>query len=214
MTSADEPTTTQAEQPATVVTSTPHAAATWVSATAALTAIPAVAVAAYGNATLALQVEIPACHLGWTTLAAIGAVESGHGTHGDSHLDADGRAVPPIVGPALDGEGFAAIAATPWSTSLTGDPTWDHAVGPMQFLPSTWQRSGADGDGDGVADPQDVDDAALAAARYLCAGDRDLATGVGWHAAVLSYNHSDAYVAQVLAIADGYTAAAQGSAGS
>lgn len=184
----------------------PRAAPAWVDATASATGIPAPAVRAYGDATLALAAADPACHLGWTTLAAIGNIESGHGTHGGSQLAADGRAVPAILGPALDGDGFAAIRATPRSTALHGDPTWDHAVGPLQFIPSTWWRWGADGDGDGTADPQDVDDAALAAALYLCAGSRDLATPDGWAAAVRSYNHSDAYVASVLRSADAYAA--------
>ena len=183
----------------------------WVAATAAATGIPPVAVAAYADATLALGVEAPACDVGWTPLAGIGAIESGHGSHGGSVLGADGGVDPPIVGPALDGDGVAAIAATAESTAWHGDPVWDHAVGPLQFLPSTWRRWGADGDADGVADPQDLDDAALAAGRYLCAGGRDLGTGAGWQAAVFSYNHSDVYVADVLTRANGYAAATAGS---
>ena len=49
-------------------------------------------------------------------------------------------------------------------------PDLDRAVGPMQFLPASWARYGADGNGDGVRDPHQLDDAALAAAAYLCAG--------------------------------------------
>ncbi|WP_024287392.1 lytic transglycosylase domain-containing protein [Cellulomonas sp. KRMCY2] len=191
----------------------PRSAATWQTATAEATGIPAVAVRAYGDAVLALEVEAPGCRVGWTTLAGLGAVESGHGSHDGSVLLADGRASPGIVGPALDGNGVAAIRATPESTAWHGDPVWDHAVGPMQFIPSTWRRWGADGDGDGVADPQDIDDAALAAARYLCADGRDLSAAAGWQAAVFSYNHSDAYVADVLALADGYGAAVTRAAG-
>ena len=73
---------------------------------------------------------------------------------------------------------------------LHGDPEWDHAVGPLQFLPSTWETWGRDGDGDGTADPQDLDDAAAAAAAYLCGAGQDLTTGPGWSAAVYAYNHS------------------------
>lgn len=186
-------------------TPVPRAAADWVARVAAATGIPGVALQAYADAALALGVEQPACRLGWTTIAAIGAVESGHGTHGGASLRADGTTTAPILGPALDGrEGFAAIHATPRSTAWHGDPTWDHAVGPLQFLPSTWERWGTDGDGDGVADPNDVDDAALSAARYLCASEADLTGGVAWQAAVLSYNHSGVYVADVLAAANRY----------
>jgi len=84
---------------------------------------------------------------------------------------------------------------------------WDHAVGPFQFIPSTWLRWKADGNGDGVADPQNIDDAALAAGRYLCAGGKDLATGSGWWQAILSYNNSVAYVQNVFTAADGYARA-------
>ena len=74
----------------------------------------------------------------------------------------------------------------------------------MQFLPSTWSTWASDGDGDGRQDPQDLDDASLAAARYLCASGQDLATGAGWSAAVRSYNHSDAYVREVYGAASAY----------
>lgn len=180
------------------------AAVDWVASTAAATGIPGPAVRAYADAVLALQVDRPGCHLGWTTLAAIGAVESGHGTHAGATVGPDGRPSEPIIGPALDGYGVAAIPATAESTQLHADPVWDHAVGPLQMIPDTWFAWAADGDADGVADPQDLDDAALAAAGYLCAGGRDLATGEGWHDAVWSYNHSDDYVRDVLARADAY----------
>ena len=182
----------------------PRASPEWVAEVSAATDIPIRALQAYADASVTLSVETPSCRLGWTTLAAIGAIESGHGTHGGSSLLPDGRAELPIVGPALDGDPFAAIPSTKDSVALHGDPHWDHAVGPMQFIPSTWQRWGADGDGDRRDDPQDIDDAALAAGRYLCAGGRDL-TGVdGWNAAVLSYNHSREYADQVLSLADVY----------
>lgn len=188
---------------------TPHAATEWVTRTASSTGISARALAAYADATLAVAQTDPGCHLGWTTLAAIGAIESGHGTYGGTSLGDDGRPLQPILGPALDGEnGFAAIRATATSEQWTGDPTWEHAVGPMQFLTSTWQRWGVDGDGDGTADPQDLDDAALAAGHYLCAAGGDLAVGDGWWAAVRAYNHDDAYVDAVLARADAYAQAA------
>ena len=80
----------------------------------------------------------------------------------------------------------------------------------MQFLRSTWARWAADGDGDGTADVDDLDDAALAAARYLCAFRTDLGTGAGWVAAVRSYNHSDAYVRSVWDAATAYADRASG----
>ncbi len=177
----------------------------WFAATARTSGVPGVALRAYAAAALTVADEQPQCHLGWTTLAGIGEVESGHGTHGGTSLGADGRPRTPIIGPALDGrEGFATIASDPESAARHGDTRWDHAVGPFQFIGSTWARWQADGDGDAVADPQDVDDAALAAGRYLCASGADLRTGEGWTRAVHSYNHSDEYVAAVLAAASRY----------
>lgn len=194
---------------ATVAASVPHAATEWVTSRAASTGIPARALVAYADATLAVAQTDPGCHLGWTTLAAIGAIESGHGTYGGTSLGDDGRPLQPILGPALDGEGgFAAIRATADSEQWTGDPTWEHAVGPMQFLTSTWQRWGVDADGDGAADPHDLDDAALAAGHYLCSAGRDLSGADGWWAAVRAYNHDDAYVEAVLNRANAYAQAA------
>jgi hypothetical protein len=69
----------------------------------------------------------------------------------------------------------------------------------MQFIPSTWSRWGADGNGDGRADPDNVFDAALAAGRYLCAGGRDLSDPAELDRAVLGYNHSEAYLRTVRA---------------
>jgi membrane-bound lytic murein transglycosylase B len=174
----------------------------WVVATAARTQIPAPALRAYANAQLA---EPAGCQVGWTTLAGIGWVESQHGTIGDRGLGLDGRSSRPILGPALDGRGdFAAIPATPETMVWHGDPTWDHAVGPLQFIPSTWETWASDGDADGVADPNDLDDAAYAAARYLCAGGYDVASGEGWADAVFSYNHAQSYVDSVHAAATAY----------
>jgi membrane-bound lytic murein transglycosylase B len=171
--------------------------AAWVARTAAAAGIPAPAVRAYGAATLREAAADPGCHLGWTTLAGIGWVESQHGTLGGARLGVDGRSSRRIDGPVLDGSGD--VAAVPGSTG-----SWERATGPLQFLPSTWARWGSDGDGDGVADPQDLDDAAYAAARYLCASGGDLGTGSGWSAAVFSYNHSTTYVRSVYDAAQAY----------
>jgi membrane-bound lytic murein transglycosylase B len=180
----------------------------WVRRTAAAAGIPEVAVAAYARAVLGAP---SGCGLGWTTLAGIGWVESQNGTMGGRTLDASGRPSTPIIGPALDGAGkVAAIRATPASTLLHGDAEWDHAVGPLQFLPSTWETWGRDGDGDGTADPQDLDDAAAAAAAYLCGTGDDLSSGPGWSAAVFAYNHSASYVSGVYLAATTYASRAAG----
>jgi membrane-bound lytic murein transglycosylase B len=174
----------------------------WANRVADQAGIPAVAAAAYARATL----RVPAgCHLGWTTLAGIGWIESQHGTVEDRTLGADGRPSTPIIGPRLDGAGaVAAIPAPRGSETWHGDPTWDHAVGPMQFISDTWLRWSSDGDGDGIEDPHDLDDAAYAAASYLCASGFDLATGEGWAQAVHSYNHAHVYVDAVRVAASTY----------
>ena len=70
-------------------------------------------------------------------------------------------------------------SATPTPASSTTTRVYDRAVGPMQFIPSTWSVVGVDADGDGQRNPQDIDDAALATAVYLCSGDDDLSTDAG-----------------------------------
>ena len=161
-------------------------------ATAGATSVPELLWQAYGAAA---NGSPSGCHMPVTLLAAIGQVESG--SLSGRALDSDHRVVPAVLGPVLDGHGFAAIADTDEGV-LDGDARWDRAVGPMQFIPSTWARWGHDADGDGRADPQDIEDATAAAAAYLCADGRDLATDEGLRAAILSYNHSSAYLALVL----------------
>jgi hypothetical protein len=174
----------------------------WVVETAEKAGIPAPAVRSYANA----QLGRPAgCDVGWTTLAGIGWVESQHGTIDGRTLGEDGRSSSPILGPALNGRGeVAAIPASPDSTEWHGDQRWDHAVGPLQFIPSSWETWAADGDGDGVEDPNDLDDAAAAAVAYLCADGHDLTTGQGWADAVFSYNHAQSYIDAVHAAATSY----------
>ncbi len=167
--------------------------------------IPAVVLRAYKQATRQLAATRPGCRLPWWLLGGIGLVESGHASSGGSHRDGwNGVARPPIYGPVLDGShGFLAVHDTDRGT-YDGDRRWDRAVGPMQFLPSTWGTWGprtADGE---RADPQDIRAAALAAAGYLCAGGSDLSQPHAMALAVYSYNHSFDYVRLVLSVAARY----------
>jgi membrane-bound lytic murein transglycosylase B len=174
----------------------------WAAATAASTGVPARALSAYAAAQAATAETQPGCGLSWPTLAGIGYVESENGALGDGLLGS-GRPLRPIVGVPLTGAGPVSSVGDTDGGELDGDPSVDRAVGPMQFLPSTWAAWSSDGDGDGVTDPQDIDDAALAAARYLCASG-DVRTSDGWTRAVLSYNHSAAYLDAVYAASSAF----------
>ncbi|NMH78423.1 lytic murein transglycosylase [Pseudonocardia xinjiangensis] len=180
----------------------------WAAGVAERSHVPARALRAYGAAELSERAATPACRLSWTTLAAIGRVESDHGQLGRAALGADGVPRPLIIGVPLDGSrGTKEIHDTDGGR-LDGDRIYDRAVGPMQFLPTTWTRYGADGNGDGVRDPFQMDDAAAAAAAYLCADGRDTASGAGWWDGVLTYNRSVSYARLVWAAADRYAGAA------
>ncbi|GAA2648683.1 lytic transglycosylase domain-containing protein [Streptomyces lunalinharesii] len=164
--------------------------------------IPATVLAAYKKAESELRASDPGCRLPWQLLAGIGEVESGHARGGA--VDAAGTTLRPILGPQLNGNGFALIPDTDHGR-YDGDTTHDRAVGPMQFIPSTWSQGGpggtgwgADGNGDGVKDPNNVFDATLAAGRYLCANGRDLSVQADLDRAVLGYNDSREYLQLVL----------------
>ncbi|MTV23845.1 lytic transglycosylase domain-containing protein [Nitriliruptoraceae bacterium ZYF776] len=181
-----------------------------ISAVAARTGIPDRALAAYASAARLLEEERPGCGITWSTLAGIGWVESRHGNYGTARLREDGVPTEPIIGIALDGGPNVRAIRDTDGGRLDGDATWDRAVGPMQFIPSTWARWGADGSGDGTADPQHIDDAALAAARYLCASGGDLTQASSWWRAVLTYNRSEAYAHHVLEAANTYARRSHG----
>ncbi|MEV6285398.1 lytic murein transglycosylase [Kribbella sp. NPDC051770] len=165
--------------------------------------IPTAALKAYSRAQQVLAQADPTCHLPWTLVAAIGRVESNHGRFGGNALTTSGVATPGIYGPRLDGVNTARITDSD-AGRLDGDGAFDRAVGPMQFIPATWQAMGVDGDGDGVKNPQDIDDAAMSTAVYLCSGGVDLTRAGDLNAAVLRYNHSQAYVDLVVSIAKAY----------
>ncbi len=182
----------------------------WADRVAARTDIPARTLVAYVNAEVAIRARVPGCNLAWTTLAGVGRVESHHGRYSGTRVNEDGRLSKPIIGVPLDGSpGVQAIRDTD-AGRLDGDTEWDRAVGSMQFLPATWARWALRANDDGTpADPQNVDDAALTAARYLCASGGDLATGAGWWKAVLTYNESNRYARDVYSGADAYARKAE-----
>jgi Transglycosylase SLT domain len=166
--------------------------------------IPKVALNAYRVAAARMANVEPSCGIDWSLLAGIGREESDHGRFAGAVLHADGVSTPRIVGPALDGVHWDYIPAPGNGQALDGDAKYAHALGPMQFIPSTWAIYGTDADGDRKADIFDINDAALGAARYLCAAGGNLRGHDGQVRGVLAYNHSDQYLAQVLALADAY----------
>ncbi|WP_433664058.1 murein transglycosylase [Nocardia sp. CA-128927] len=185
--------------------------------------IPARALQAYGYAAVALAKTQPGCHLGWTTLAGIARVESDHGRHRGAKIATDGQVKPPIRGVALDGTKGNARIVDPDASARTGHTVFAAAAGPFQFIPDTWKRWGVRADTDYktlastlqkanpaasnelTGSPDNIDDAALAAGRYLCASGGDLSTARGWRQAIFAYNHSDTYVRQIHATATSYT---------
>ncbi|MEV0059467.1 lytic murein transglycosylase [Nocardia sp. NPDC050718] len=165
--------------------------------------IPGIAVAAYQNAEEQLAVENPTCGMSWSLLAGIGRVES---THAYGKADADGNPIKAVYGPVLDGSLYGNnVIHDSDGGELDGLGGYDRAIGPMQFLPETWHRYAADGNADGVADPQNLFDAALTAGRYLCDGGLNMRDLSQQSKAILRYNNSMAYVANVMAWSTSYS---------
>jgi hypothetical protein len=164
--------------------------------------IPGVVLDAYQFAQHTLASARPGCRLSWSVLAGIGRIESNHAS--DGRVDTFGNTLGPILGPRLDGSpGIAAIPDTDHGV-LDGDTLWDRAVGPMQFIPSSWRSYGVDGNGDGVANPNNIYDSTVATGLYLCAGGANLADPAQLQAAVFRYNHSATYVDVVVHWARAY----------
>ena len=166
--------------------------------------IPEAALAAYQRAEAVINKADAGCNITWQLIAAIGRVESDHGRYGGNALTSDGVARPGIYGIALDGSDNTQRITDTDGGQYDKDTRFDRAVGPMQFIPSTWSVVGVDGDNDGTRNPQDIDDAALATAVYLCSGDDDLSTEAGQRSSVFRYNHSNDYVDLVLEIMQAY----------
>ncbi|MEV8438288.1 lytic transglycosylase domain-containing protein [Actinosynnema sp. NPDC051121] len=164
--------------------------------------IPGVMLDAYMRAADRLAQTTPNCHLDWPLLASIGRIESGHARGG--RVKENGTTVEPILGPVLNGSpGVAAIRDTDGGR-FDGDRNWDRAVGPMQFIPSTWEGYAADGNADGERNPNNIYDATIGAGNYLCANNADVSNPEQRARSVFRYNQSNEYVATVLYWANVY----------
>lgn len=181
----------------------------WLGSTAEATGIPKRALAAYAGAVVISNLEDPGCAASWNLLAGIGWVESNHGTIFDGAVGSDGVVAPDVFGVPLDGAGVASIPDSDAGV-IDGDATVDRAVGPMQLIPDTWRNWRVDGDGDGVENPHDLDDASLAAVHYLCRAGGDLAAPNGYATGILAWNRSEEYLVDVATTAERYGEAAAG----
>lgn len=105
--------------------------------------------------------------------------------------------------PGLSWKVLAAIGQVESDHGRNVGPSSAGALGPMQFLPSTWASYGVDGDGDGKADIMSPYDAVPSAALYLCRNGAGRG-GQSLYDAIFNYNHADWYVREVLALAAKY----------
>lgn len=173
----------------------------WLDETAKKTKIPRRVLQAYVGASIWGAREYPKCGLNWNTLAALGSVESNHGRLGGASVKENGNTDRDILGPQLNGSRGVKLIRDTDNGRIDGDTEFDRAVGPMQFLPQTWQRVAKDGNGDKVTDPNNIDDATVTAVAYLCMSG-NMNTSLGWDKAIRSYNDSDDYVQKVFATAN------------
>src|SRR4051812_5240119 len=191
--------------PGVIAPAVPEGSADSVVSGASSNGIPAPALAAYQRGAQIINAADTSCNIPWELIGAIGRVESDHGRYGGNTLTEDGVSKPGIYGIELNGKnGTAAINDTDGG-QLDHDSVYDRAVGPMQFIPSTWQVVKVDADGDNKRNPQDIDDASLATGVYLCSGSDNLGTRAGQESAVYRYNHSKDYVNLVLRIMEAYS---------
>jgi membrane-bound lytic murein transglycosylase B len=102
---------------------------------------------------------------------------------------------------------LAAVGQVESGHGRNNGPSSAGAVGPMQFMPGTFALYAVDGDGDGVTDAWDPEDAIATAARYLCASGIAARGASGVHDALLAYNHAEWYVALVLGVEQAIIAA-------
>ena len=106
--------------------------------------------------------------------------------------------------PGLSWTVLAAIGQIESDHGANDGPSSAGALGPMQFLPSTWAIWGTDGFGQtGPPNIMNPLDAVPSAARLLCA-DGAASGGASLAAAIYDYNHANWYVNEVLDLASEY----------
>ena len=131
-------------QPGSIAPGVPAGARDSVIASASTNGIPAAALAAYQRAEQVINSADASCNLTWQLVAAIGRVESDHGRYGGSVLGDDGKSRPGIYGIPLDGTDGTAEISDSDAGQYDNDQIYDRAVGPLQFIPHTWDVVGVD----------------------------------------------------------------------
>lgn len=159
--------------------------------------IPERVLASYRSAEAALARDAPECRVPWWLLAGIGKVETNHAAGGQ--VDASGTTTSRIVGPRLDGTAVGGrVTRDTDDGELDGDLTFDRGVGPMLIVPQTWAGIGRDGNGDGVADVSNADDAAVSVGTVLCSAGTDLMTRQGLAAGLVEFDDTATFPGEVL----------------
>jgi membrane-bound lytic murein transglycosylase B len=168
--------------------------------------IPLVAYDAYRSASRSAPTITDSCEVDWAVVAGIAQVESRHGRIDPDHrLTSDGDVEPPIRGRPLDGTSGTQTIADSDNGELDGDSTWDRAMGPLQFIPTTWRELGRDGNADGETDPDNLYDSALTAVAHLCLREPGNYSDRGeLRRALIAYNASGRYADDVLRWVDRY----------
>lgn len=162
----------------------------WVDKTSGWLNIPKRAMRSYAQATVTLNKQLPNCHMSWVTLAGVGKQTTDHARAGGA-LAADGKTAKPIGNVELRDFFGKTVSKSA-------------ARGPMQLTSAQWNRYGTSATGSGDGDPENFDDAVLAAGKALCAGGLDLAKGDDWWQAAGRINDAPLFLHRVLATATVY----------
>ncbi|UFS93398.1 hypothetical protein [Nocardia huaxiensis] len=158
--------------------------------------IPEIALASYAYAASVMDRSATGCHIGWPTLAAIGAVASDHGRAGGATLGRDATVSPALRALSRENMESRTVADTDGGR-IDGDNHQDVPMGPMQLMPSVWEQWSVSARNETTASPDNLDDAALSVARLLCAAGGDLATAEGWAKAVAAVNPAASFASAV-----------------
>ncbi|MDO4631188.1 MAG: hypothetical protein Q4A82_02755 [Corynebacterium sp.] len=164
--------------------------------------IPETALRAYAYA--AWSASKKNCNLGWPTLAALGEALSDHGQAHGSMLNDDGTTSIPLRGLNLFDPIHPQEVGDTDAGFFDGDPTKDIPIGPMQIMPSRWEQFNTAVESAGKSNPDNINDAALTLADFLCSVGSPSASD-GWANGIQQINANPEFVKHVHAIAKKYS---------